>query len=91
MESFPVISMRLIKTKCFLSMLAGSSRAGGGWLVLEVDRMPCFTSRIWPLVVAGDWGRCFRMSSAVRPGHVANLPASMASIQVDLTGLKAAL
>ena len=44
--------------------------------------------RRWPLAVATDLGKCWRMSCDVSPGQVEKNPASMASVQVLGTGLK---
>ena len=56
-----------------------------------VDRMFERVARRWPFVVASDLRRCFLTRSAVRPGQVVKKPALMAAIQVEGTGLKAAL
>ena len=42
------------------------------------------------MVLAMDLGRFLQTRSAVRPGHVAKKPLSMAAIQVDGTGEKSA-
>ena len=55
-----------------------------------VERMFIFVLRMCPFAVAIDLGRCFFTRSDVRPGHVVKKPSSMAAIQVDGTGLKAA-
>ena len=55
-----------------------------------VERMFIFFLRICPFAVAIDLGRCLHTRSEVRPGQVVNNPASMATIQVEGTGLKAA-
>ena len=55
-----------------------------------VDRMFILVLRICPFAVAIDLGRCFLTRSDVSPGHVVKKPSSMALIQVDGTGLKAA-
>ncbi len=39
-------------------------------------------------MVAGDLGKCFFTRSAVKPGQEEKLPASMAAINVEGTGLK---
>ena len=38
----------------------------------------------------GDWGRCFEIRLAERPGHDVKWQLSMAEMEVNLTGLKAA-
>ena len=42
-------------------------------------------------MVEFNFGRCFLTRYIVRPGQVVENPAFFASIQVDVTGLKAAL
>ena len=37
-----------------------------------------------------DWGRCLDMRLADRPGHEVKWPLLMATMKVELTGLKAA-
>ena len=55
-----------------------------GALVLRVC---CQISFWWPLVVAGDLGKCLRTNSGVNPGNVAKNPLVIASIHVFGTGL----
>ena len=43
---------------------------------------------IWPLVVATDLGKCWRMIRDAIPGQVGKNPASMAAVQVLGTGMK---
>ena len=59
--------------------------------VFVVGLIPCLTSRMCPRAVGLDFGRCLRTRSDVRLGQVANRPASIASIHVEDTCLKAAL
>jgi len=87
----PEISMRLMKTTFSRSRQAVSAYTVEFSWFFYVNRMPCLTTRIWPLVVAVDLGRYLWMRFAVSPGHVSNLPASMTLIQVERTGLKVAL
>ena len=65
-------------------------RLGGGGFGF-VDRRFWPICRRCPLTVALDFGRCFLTRSAVRPGQVVKKHALMACIQMDGTGLKAAL
>ena len=75
------------------------SSAGGGTEVTgrsgvgscgRVDRKPFFrASFAWPFAVARLVGRCFAISSAVRPGHVEKFPLLIAVIKVLGTGQKA--
>ena len=60
-------------------------------VVFAVDLMPYLTLRMCPRAGGLYFGSFLRTSSDVRPGHVANRPAPLASIQVEGTGLKAAL
>ena len=46
-------------------------------------------SLAWPFSVARLFGRCFSISSAVRPGHVEKFPLLIAVIKVLGTGKKA--
>ena len=45
----------------------------------------------WPMAVASDFGRYFFTFSLVSIGHVAKLPCLIASMKVDVDGLKHAL
>ena len=47
-------------------------------------------SLAWTFAVARLFGRCFAISSDVRPGHVENFPLLIAVINVVGTGEKAA-
>ena len=69
----------------------GVIATAGAGVVFLVERMRCLDSRIWPLLVGSDLGRCLRTRSVVRLGQVVKQPASMASHQVEGTGLNAAL
>lgn len=94
-EILPVICIGLKCTtlvrSCFDVISAGVFLVGadGGGRDF-VERMFIFFLRICPFAVAIDLGRCLRTRSEVRPGQVVKNPASMATIQVEGTGLKAA-
>jgi hypothetical protein len=70
----------------FVGLVAGV----GGCVVGFVERAFFGSWHRWPFAVATDFGRCFWSKSDVRPGHVAKKPASMAAVQVVVTGLKQA-
>ena len=54
------------------------SRSGDGAVDFVVEQTPYGCGRICPMMVGINFGRCFRMSALVRPGHVAKNLASMA-------------
>ena len=71
---------------------------GGVFVMLDVGvelvfvpRMSWRVYRIWPLVIAGNSGRCFATKSGVSSGHDWKTPARIESIHVECTGLKTAL
>ena len=69
-------------------MLGGAVVGLGGGAVavlVLVDRMPCRSHFILPMIVGDDFPRCFLMSVVVRPGQVVKEPTSMA-LQKELIG-----
>ena len=56
-----------------------------------VERRFCRICYRRPLTVVLDFDRCWCSRSTVRPGKVVKKPASVTKIQVDGTGMKAAL
>ena len=73
---------------CVASAVSGVARVVA---VFIIALMPCLISRMCPRTVGLDFGRCLRTRLDVRPGPVGNRPVSIAFIQVEGTGLKAAL
>ena len=59
--------------------------------VFLVDRMFCWSCRRCPFAVARILGKCFRASAELRPSHVLKKTEVIAVVQVETTGLKAAL
>ena len=96
--SLSVTVIRLMYTSCLRSVSSTVFNSAYSFAVLctgaeysvlltVVDRICCLTSLMWHLNAAEVLGICLRMISAVSPGHMVNLPASMASIHVEGTGL----
>ena len=55
-----------------------------------VERTFFRSCRKWPFAVARDLSKCLRTRLEVSPGQVVKKPASMAVVQVLMTGLKQA-
>ena len=54
-------------------------------VLVLVDRIPCLSCFIRPMIVRVDFSRCFLIRVVVRPGQVAKKPASI-TLQNELTG-----
>ena len=69
------------------SLSSGGAVGGsaGGAVGVLVDRIPCRSRFILPMIVGVDFLRCFRIKVVVRPGQVVKKLALIA-LQNELTG-----